>query len=188
MNIAIFASGSGTNAENISKYFQKSASIKVKLVISNKSDAYVLQRARNLNIDSLYMNKEELADKNHLIEVLRNYEIDLIVLAGYLKLIPKFLIEAFPNRIINIHPALLPKFGGKGMYGMHVHRAVVENRETETGITVHYVNDKYDEGNVIAQYKCSVDKTDTPEDVADKIHILEMENFPKAIKNLIEII
>ena len=188
MNIAIFASGSGTNAENISKYFQKSASIKVKLVISNKSDAYVLQRAKNLNIDSLYMNKEELADKNYLIDVLKDNKIDLIVLAGYLKLIPAFLIEAFPNRIINIHPALLPKFGGKGMYGMHVHRAVVEKQEAETGITVHYVNAKYDEGNIIAQFKCVLDKSDTPENVADKIHILEMENFPQTIENLIETI
>ena len=185
MNIAIFASGSGTNAENITKYFQNSTSISVKLILSNKKDAYVLERARKLNTESVFLKKEDLDNPEILLPLLKSHRIDWIVLAGYLKLIPSFLIKAFPNRIINIHPALLPKFGGKGMYGMHVHKAVVENRETETGISIHYVNEKYDEGNIITQFKCSVDKNDTAQDVADKIHILEMNHFPKIIDNLL---
>jgi len=186
MNIAIFASGSGTNAENISKYFKNSNSINVKFILSNKKDAFVLTRAENLGIQPVYMNKEQLNNENAMLSLLSDYKIDLIVLAGYLKLIPEFLINAFPNKIINIHPALLPKYGGKGMYGMNVHKAVVENKENETGITVHYVNAKYDEGNIISQFKCSVASTDTADDVAAKIHILEMENFPKVIEKLVQ--
>ena len=185
MNIAIFASGSGTNAENISKYFSKSTNINVKLILTNKKDAFVLQRAENLNIKSAFLNKEQLSDSTTLIKLLDENKIEFIVLAGYLKLIPEFLIEAFPNKIINIHPALLPKFGGKGMYGMNVHRSVVENNETETGITVHYVHAKYDDGNIISQFKCLIEKTDSAEDVAAKIHILEMENFPKTIEKIL---
>jgi phosphoribosylglycinamide formyltransferase-1 len=186
MNIAIFASGSGSNAENISKYFSNSKKDKVSFILSNKKDAYVLERAKNLGILSLHFSKDELADKKLMLGLMQKHKIDFIILAGYLKLIPNFLIEAFPNKIINIHPALLPKFGGKGMYGMNVHKAVVEKKETETGISIHYVNAKYDEGQIIAQFKCKLDKTDTPEDVADKIHELEMENFPKVIENVLE--
>ena len=184
MNIAIFASGSGSNAENIIKYFNNSEKITVKLIISNKSDAYVLERAQKFNIESLYLKKEELGDQNTMLNILSSNKIDMIVLAGYLKLIPEFLINAFPNTIINIHPALLPKYGGKGMYGMNVHKAVVENKEKETGITIHYVNAKYDDGNIIAQFKCALDINDSAEDVADKIHILEMGNFPKVIETI----
>jgi len=184
MNIAIFASGSGSNAENIVTYFKNSKEIKVSLIISNKSDAYVLERAKNLKVEGLFLKKEILSDKEALLSILNQHNINFIVLAGYLKLIPSFLIQAFPNKIINIHPALLPKYGGKGMYGMHVHRAVVDHAETETGITIHYVNENYDEGNIIAQFKCSVDKNDTADDVAQKIHILEMENFPRTIEQL----
>lgn len=184
MNIAIFASGSGSNAENIAKYFQNSDSNNISLIISNKPEAYVLERAKLLGIDALYMNKEKLNQESSMMAVLKFYKIEFIVLAGYLKLIPEFLIDNYPNRIINIHPALLPKFGGKGMYGMRVHEAVVESKEKETGITIHYVNSKYDEGNTIAQHKCVVLPTDTAQDVADKIHILEMENFPKVIEEL----
>jgi len=185
MNIAIFASGSGTNAENIIKYFQNSSSIKVKLILSNKKDAYVLERARKLNTESIFLKKEDLDNPEILLSLLKLHRIDWIVLAGYLKLIPSFLIKAFPNKIINIHPALLPKFGGKGMYGMHVHEAVVENKERKTGITVHYVNENYDEGNIIAQAECLVDENDTAQDVADKIHILEMNHFPAIIDKLL---
>lgn len=184
MNIAIFASGSGSNAENIAKYFQKSDAINIALVISNNPEAYVLERAKQLEIDALYMNKEKLNQESSMMAVLKFYKIDFIVLAGYLKLIPEFLIQTYPNKIINIHPALLPKFGGKGMYGMRVHEAVVENKETETGITIHYVNSKYDEGDIIAQYKCVVTSSDSAQDVADKIHSLEMDNFPKVIEEL----
>lgn len=184
MNIAIFASGSGSNAENIAKYFQNSDSNNISLIISNKPEAYVLERAKLLGIDALYMNKEKLNQESSMMAVLKFYKIEFIVLAGYLKLIPEFLIDNYPNKIINIHPALLPKFGGKGMYGMRVHETVVESKETETGITIHYVNSKYDEGNTIAQHKCVVLPTDTAQDVADKIHILEMDNFPKVIEEL----
>ena len=185
MNIAIFASGSGSNAENISKYFSHSTKHKVAFILSNKKDAYALERAKNLNILPIYFSKEELTDKKIMLDLLQKHKIDFIVLAGYLKLIPEFLIDTYPNRIINIHPALLPKFGGKGMYGMHVHKAVVEKKETETGITIHFVNAKYDEGQIIAQFKCKLETNDTPEDVANKIHKLEMDNFPKVIERVL---
>ncbi len=186
MNIAIFASGSGTNAENISKYFADSKQHKVVVVLSNKKDAYVLERAENMNIPAIYFSKEKLSDKNTMLGLMQEHKVDLIVLAGYLKLIPEFLIEAFPNKLVNIHPALLPKFGGKGMYGMNVHKAVVEQKEKESGISIHYVNAKYDEGQIIAQYKFDVDPKDTPDDVASKIHVLEMKYFPKVIEEVLE--
>ncbi len=188
MNIAIFASGSGSNAENIIKHFQDKEKIKVNLIISNKKEAYVLERAKNLEVQAIFLNQEALSNQEVLLDQLNQYNIDFIVLAGYLKLIPTFLIQEFPNKILNIHPALLPKFGGKGMYGMHVHRAVVENKETETGITIHYVNANYDEGNIIAQFKCNLSPNDTADNVADKIHILEMENFPKVIEQVVKAI
>ena len=186
MNVAIFASGSGSNAENIFKYFENIDSINIKFILSNKKDAYVLERAKKLNVKGLYFSKDKLSDSSSMLTFLNTNKIDLIVLAGYLKLIPEFLIESYPNKIINIHPALLPKYGGKGMYGMNVHKAVVENKEPETGITIHYVNAKYDEGQIIAQYKCAVEKNDSPEDIATKIHELEMEYFPKVIERLLK--
>ena len=185
MNIAIFASGSGTNAENIIKYFSDSKTHNISFVLSNKKDAFVLERARNYSVKPVFFSKEELNDKTLMLSLLKENDIDLIVLAGYLKLIPEFLINAYPNKIVNIHPALLPKYGGKGMYGMNVHKAVVANNESETGITIHYVNAKYDDGLVIAQFKCLLNNSDTPDDVAQKIHSLEMEHFPQVIENIL---
>lgn len=184
MNILILASGSGTNAENIIKYFENSNTHKISCVLSNKKDAYVLERANKLGVKSQFFSKEQLINKEFMLSFLKSNKIDLIVLAGYLKLIPEFLINAYPNKIINIHPALLPKYGGKGMYGMNVHKAVVENNEQETGITVHFVNEKYDEGHILAQFKCSLNVSDSPDDVARKIHKLEMDNFPSVIETL----
>ncbi len=186
MNIAIFASGSGSNAENIINYFKSSDQINISLVISSSKNAFVLERASRLKVKNMFLTRDLLNSQEDLLNVLNQNHIDFIVLAGYLKLIPTFLLAAFPQKIINIHPALLPKYGGKGMYGMNVHRAVVDNGEKETGITIHYVNENYDEGNIIFQAKCTVDINDTPDDVAVKIHILEMENFPKIIEQIIK--
>ncbi|MCP4522556.1 MAG: phosphoribosylglycinamide formyltransferase [Cytophagales bacterium] len=183
--IAIFASGSGSNAENIANYFANNHEVEVSLILTNKKDAYVLERTKKLNIPSVIFNRQQFKDTNEVVEILQQHEIDLVVLAGFLWLIPANLIEAFPNNIINIHPALLPKFGGKGMYGEKVHQAVVENKETETGITIHYVNERYDEGKHIFQAKCEVNPTDSPDDVAQKIHALEYEHFPKVIADIL---
>ncbi len=184
-NIALFASGSGSNAENIIKYFDGNKNIEISLVISNKADAFVLERAKKLNIPSVILNAQDMKDANKVISTLNNYGIDFIVLAGYLLKIPSYLIEAFPNAIINIHPALLPKFGGKGMYGHHVHQAVVDAKESESGITIHYVNENYDEGATIFQAKCPVLPTDTPDDVAGKVHELEYSHFPQVIDQVV---
>ena len=182
--IVIFASGSGTNAENIIKYFKNSTDIKVVKVFSNNKNAFVLERAKKLNISANSFTRNELYET----DVILNYLIknaDFIVLAGFLLKVPEKIVNAFPNKIINIHPALLPKYGGKGMYGMHVHKAVVENKETETGITIHFVNNNYDEGAVIFQKKVDVLPTDTVESVAEKIHVLEQDNFPKVLEKII---
>ena len=184
-NIALFASGSGTNAENIARYFQKNENISVSLVLSNKADAFVLERAKNLNIPAVVFSKKEMEETDKILEILKEYEIDFIVLAGFLLKIPAYLVEKFPNRIINIHPALLPKYGGKGMYGRFVHEAVVAQKEKESGITIHFVNEHYDDGAIIFQAKCSVSPTDTSDDVARKIHELEYEYFPKMIEQVI---
>jgi len=182
--IIILASGSGTNAENIMKYFKNSNLISVVQVLSNKKDAKVLQRARRLNVSCASFSRDSFYTND---EVLKNLKLnaDYIILAGFLWKIPSNIIEAFPNKIINIHPALLPKFGGKGMYGMHVHKAVVESKEEESGITIHFVNENYDEGAIIFQKSFEVLDSDTAEDVAAKIHILEQENFPKIIEQII---
>jgi len=182
--IVIFASGSGTNAENIIKYFQKSTAVTVVQVLSNKKDAKVLERSNNLNIKNLHFNRSDFFDTDTILKLVKE-EADIIILAGFLWRVPQKIIETFPNKIINIHPALLPKYGGKGMYGMHVHRAVVANKEKETGITIHYVNENYDEGAIIFQKSVIVDNNDTPEDVAKKIHQLEMDYFPKVIEDII---
>jgi phosphoribosylglycinamide formyltransferase-1 len=187
-NIVLFASGNGTIVQNIVEYFgDKSKNICVRLIVCNNANAYVMTRAKNLNIDTLHINRHMIYETNTLIEILQRNKTDLIVLAGFLWLIPENMINAFPNKIINIHPALLPKYGGKGMYGMHVHEAVVANQEVCTGITIHYVNQHYDEGNIIFQQKCSVSKTDTPEDVAQKVHQLEYAHYPKIIEQLISL-
>jgi len=183
--IVIFASGSGTNAENIIKYFQKSSVATVVHVLCNKKDAKVLKRAKTFEIKSLHFNKEDFIDNDTILNLLKK-EADFIVLAGFLWRVPLKIIEAFPQKIINIHPALLPKYGGKGMYGMNVHKAVVANKEKETGITIHYVNENYDEGAIIFQESVRVDKSDTPDDVAMKIHQLEMKYFPKVIEDILK--
>lgn len=186
LRIIIFASGSGTNAENIIEYFKNSTLAEVSYVISNNENAGVLDRAKKLNIPSRVFSKKEMATDTFLNFL--DEHADFIVLAGFLLKIPDEMISLFPNTIINIHPALLPKYGGKGMYGMHVHRAVVANKEPETGITIHYVNEQYDEGTIIFQKTVALDHNDTPEDVAAKIHVLEQENFPKVIEKLLKAI
>ena len=184
-NIAIFASGKGTNAENIINYFSGNKDIKVKIVMANKADAFVLERAHRLGIPTLYINREQWADATHILTLLHEQQIDFIVLAGFLARIPDALLHAYPNRIVNIHPSLLPKFGGKGMYGNKVHEAVVAAGETESGITIHYLNEHYDEGQIIAQYRCPVMPNDTPQDVATRVHALEYEYYPKVIEQLL---
>ena len=183
-NIALFASGSGTNVENIIRYFQDDKRIHFPFIISNKPDAYVHERAKKLDIPSFYYKKESFENGEVLSFLLEN-KIDFIVLAGFLLKVPLNIIRAYPDKIINIHPALLPKFGGKGMYGSHVHEAVVAGRETETGITIHYVNENYDEGRIIFQAKCKVLPTDTPEDVAARVHELEYRYFPEIIGTVV---
>lgn len=183
--IAIFASGSGSNAENIANYFSKSPQFDIKLLLTNNPNAFVLERAKKLSIKSLVFNKEQFLKTDEILQFLQKNDINLVILAGFLLKIPENLIKAFPNKIINIHPALLPKFGGKGMYGDNVHKAVVDANETESGITIHYVNENYDEGKIIFQAKCEVLPTDTYKDVAAKIHGLEYEHFPKVIEQLV---
>ncbi len=182
INIAIFASGSGTNAENIANYFEDHERVQVHEVLSNNPSAFVLQRAENLGIPSSSFNKEEFMSERFLE---RLEKTDFIILAGFLWLVPGYLVEAFPERIINIHPALLPKYGGKGMYGSRVHEAVIEAKEKESGITIHLVNQEYDKGKVLFQTKCEVGKNDTPDTLAKKIHALEYEFFPKVIEEYI---
>lgn len=184
--IAIFASGSGTNAENIIKYFASNEKIEIACVVTNKKDAFVLKRAENLNIESKFFSKDDFFDTTNVIKYLIEKKINFIVLAGFLLKIPQNIINLFPQNIINIHPALLPKFGGKGMYGDNVHKAIVESKETETGITIHYVNENYDEGTIIFQEKCPVLKSDTYEDVAKKVHALEYTHFPVVIENILK--
>jgi phosphoribosylglycinamide formyltransferase-1 len=184
-NIAIFASGEGTNAQNIIDYFKYSDKIKIQLVVSNNSKANVLNRAKKEKVPTLLINRDTFYNSTYVIEQLQEYKVDWIILAGFIWLIPVSLIEAFSEKIINIHPALLPKFGGKGMYGMKVHEAVIEAKEPESGITIHYVNKEYDKGEVIAQHKCSIDINDTSQTLAAKIHELEQEFFPKVIERTI---
>lgn len=183
--IAVFASGSGSNAENIVKFFRSNDLARVTIILSNKKDAYVLERARQLGVPSISFNREDFYNSNKIVRTLEEQGIDMVVLAGFLWLVPQSLIDKYDGRIVNIHPALLPKYGGKGMFGMNVHNAVVAEKETETGITIHYVNGRYDEGNVIFQAKVSVNPSDTPEMVADKVHHLEYEYFPKIVEKLI---
>jgi len=184
--ILIFASGSGTNAQNIIEYFNELVEINVSLVFSNNKDAKVLDRAKNLGVDTVVFTREDLYQNSKVIEMLANEQPDLIVLAGFLWLIPSSIIKKFPNKIVNIHPALLPKYGGKGMYGMHVHRAVIDNNETESGITIHFVNEEYDAGDIIFQATCPVEKDDTPDLLAQRIHKLEHEHFPKVIEKVLD--
>jgi phosphoribosylglycinamide formyltransferase-1 len=185
VRIAILASGSGSNAENIVRYFSDDERVHFEVILSNKSDAYVHERARKLGIPSLYLPKEVMTNGLELLRVMQEHRIDFVVLAGYLLLIPQELIAAYPNRIVNIHPALLPRFGGKGMYGDRVHRAVVEAGVSESGITIHWVNEHYDEGAVVFQATCPVAPNDTPDAVAQKVHALEYAHFPAVLEQVL---
>lgn len=184
--IAIFASGSGTNAQNICEYFRDDKRINVKMILSNNPKAGVHERAERLNIPSIVFNKRQLYENGSVSTLLLNKKIDLIVLAGFLWLIPEELIKLFPNKIVNIHPALLPKYGGKGMYGMNVHKAVIKNKERFSGITIHFVNEQYDKGDIIFQERCDIELYNTPELLAQKIHSLEYEHFPKVIEDVLK--
>ena len=184
-NIAVLASGNGTNAENIIRYFQDSESVHIGLVLTNRETAFVMERARCLNVPSVYIPKEEWKEGMSVLALLRDRKIDFIVLAGFLARVPDCILHAYPNKIINIHPSLLPKFGGKGMYGNRVHEAVVAAGEKESGITIHYINEHFDEGKIIRQYKCPIWPGETAEQVAEKVHALEYEYYPQVIAELI---
>ena len=183
--MVIFASGSGSNAENLITFFQNRDDASVVLVLTNNPHAKVLERCKKLNVSALSFNKTAFTETDIVLNILKDMQTDLIILAGFLWKFPENILNSFPNKIINIHPALLPKYGGKGMYGMRVHEAVVSNKETETGITIHHVNEHYDEGTIIFQAKCNVAVDDTAEDVAAKIHDLEMEHFPNVVAEIL---
>lgn len=186
VNIAIFVSGSGSNCENIIRYFQTNEQVNIALVVSNRADAYALTRAKNLNVPSVVLPKADFNNEEKVLKLMSDHRIDFIVLAGFLLMIPDWLIAAYQRRIINLHPALLPKFGGIGMYGHHVHEAVRKANETETGMTVHWVSDVCDGGEIIAQFRTPITPDDTPDDIADKEHILEMEHFPQVIEAVLK--
>ena len=184
-NVAIFVSGSGTNCEAIIRHFAGSQDVKISLVLSNRPDAYALVRARNLGIPSVVVPKKEFNDEASMMALMKEFGIGFIVLAGFLLVVPDFLINAYDHRMVNLHPALLPKFGGIGMYGHHVHEAVKAAGETETGMTVHYVSNTVDGGEIIAQFSTPISPDDTPDDIAAKEHVLEMEHFPSILENLL---
>lgn len=186
VNIAIFVSGSGTNCENLIRCFKDSERVRCALVVSNKADAYALVRATNLGVPTAVAPKAQLNDADFMMPLLRQYGIDFIVLAGFLPLVPDFLINAYPRRIVNIHPALLPKYGGKGMWGHHVHEAVKAAGEAETGMTVHWVTPVCDGGEIIAQYRCALSPDDTVDDIAEKEHLLEMKYFPQVVEQVLK--
>ena len=186
INIAIFVSGGGTNCENLIRYFADSESVSCALVVSNKADALALERARRLSVPTAVAPKAQLNDPEVMLPLLRDYHIDFIVLAGFLPLVPDFLIDAFPRRIVNLHPALLPKYGGKGMWGHHVHEAVKAAGETETGMTIHWVTPVCDGGEIIAQYRCALSPDDSVDDIAEKEHQLEMQYFPKVVEQVLK--
>jgi phosphoribosylglycinamide formyltransferase 1 len=185
IRVAIFASGSGSNAQRIIEHFMEHEVIRVELVVSNNPDAFVLERAKNLKVEFIVFDRKAFYESDIVCDTLKEKDIHFLVLAGFLWLIPGNLLKAYPNRIINIHPALLPKFGGKGMYGLRVHEAVIEAREKESGITIHYVNEKYDDGQIIFQAKCAVEPGETPESLAMKIHQLEYKYFPEVVEQVI---
>lgn len=184
-NVALFVSGQGTNCENIIRYFAHSDEVSIGLVVSNKADAGALERARRLGVEAAVVDKKQFNDPAVIIPLLDSHRIDFIVLAGFLLMIPPFLVEKYRRRMINIHPALLPKFGGKGMYGHHVHEAVKQAGERETGMTVHWVSNECDGGEIIAQFSTPVSPDDSVDDIAEKEHVLEMEHFPKVIEEVI---
>ncbi len=183
--IVIFASGSGSNAENLINFFQKRGNVSVIQVLTNNPRAKVLDRCKKLKVSALSFNKTAFIETEHVLNILKSSKPDLIILAGFLWKFPELILKNFPNKVINIHPALLPKYGGKGMYGMHIHEAIVKNKEKETGITIHYVNEHYDEGAIIFQAKCNVLNSDTSDDIAKKINKLEMKHFPLVVEKLL---
>lgn len=185
MNIVIFASGNGTNAQRIIEYFSTVTDIDVAGVVYNRKDAFVAQRAQKLGVEARYFSKKDFDDGAELMAYLHEKKTDHIVLAGFLLLVPPYLLKAFPQRIVNIHPALLPKYGGKGMYGSHVHEAVIAHHERESGITIHIVDNLYDHGRTLFQAKCDVTPDDTPDTLAQKIHLLEQKYFPGVIEQWI---
>jgi phosphoribosylglycinamide formyltransferase-1 len=186
IKIAIFASGGGTNAQRITEYFRDHPEhIAVDLILSNREDALVIERARNLGIPTVTFSRQEFYETDCIPDLLKQHSIEYIILAGFLWLVPDSVLKAYPDRILNIHPALLPGYGGKGMYGMKVHEAVISNHDKESGITIHLVNERYDEGQILFQAKCSIDESDTPESLATKVHALEYQYFPKVIEKYI---
>ena len=185
-NIAIFASGSGTNTENLINFFRTSPFGRVRIVLTNRSDAGVIDRAQSLEVEAFVFTREQFYNSDEVLDVLVERDIDFIVLAGFLWLVPNNLLLPFENKIVNIHPALLPKYGGKGMYGSHVHRAVIDAGESESGISIHYVTKHYDEGDIIFQARCQIKTGDTPESLAEKVHKLEYEFFPGVVENLLK--
>jgi phosphoribosylglycinamide formyltransferase-1 len=185
VNIAIFASGAGTNAENIARYFERKPKDKVTLLLTNNPQAGVIARARRLQVPLFVFTKEQF-EEGMVLEVLHRQRIDFIVLAGFLKLVPRNIIDAYPKRIVNIHPALLPKHGGKGMFGKRVHQAVKDANDTETGITIHYVNESYDEGDIVLQVKEPVKPRNTVEEIEKIVHRLEYNYYPEVIEDLLD--
>lgn len=185
IRLAILGSGNGTNAQQISEYFAGRDDVQVVSIIYNVKDAYIAQRARNLGIEARYFGREDFYETGAVLDYLRQKQADWVILAGFLWLVPQPILDAYPQRVINIHPALLPKYGGKGMYGHHVHEAVVAAGETESGITIHIVDENYDRGTILEQARCSVTKDDTPDTLAAKIHLLEKEYFPRVIDRTI---
>ncbi|EJW89328.1 protein containing Formyl transferase [gut metagenome] len=185
-NLAVLASGNGSNAENLIRYFRCRESAEVKLVLTNRAEAYALTRAHHLNVPSRFIDRHAWEEGTPVLALLQDYQIDFIVLAGFLARIPNVILQAYPDRIVNIHPSLLPKFGGKGMYGDRVHQAVIAAGEAESGISIHFLNERYDEGRMIAQYRCAVESTDTPETLAAKVHTLEYTYYPQVIEQLLQ--
>ena len=186
--LAVFVSGSGTNCENLINYFREKGTAEVTLVVSNKCDAYALERAQRLGVPTAVVNKAQLADANYILPLLQEAGADLVVLAGFLPLVPSVIIDAYPRRIVNLHPSLLPKYGGKGMWGHHVHEAVCAAHEKESGITVHYVTPVCDGGDIIAQFRTLLSPQDTPDTIAAKVHELEMRHFPHVVESLLDTI
>ena len=185
INLAILASGNGTNAQQITEYFQDSTQVRVDCIVYNRRDAYVAERAAQLGVPAQYFGRADFYDNGAVLRYLSERQIDWVILAGFLWLVPADMLAAFPGRIINIHPALLPHYGGKGMYGHHVHEAVIANHETESGITIHLVDDRYDCGTTLFQARCQLTPEDTPDTLAAKIHLLEKEHFPRVIEKTV---
>lgn len=186
VNIAVFVSGNGTNCENLIRYFEGSELATVVLVVSNKADAFALERARRLGVPTAVAVKADLNNQQFMMTLLQQFSVDFIVLAGFLPLVPSFLVEAFPRRIVNIHPSLLPKYGGKGMWGHHVHEAVKAAGEQETGITIHFVSNVCDGGDIIAQFHTSLSPDDSVDEIAEKVHSLEMKHFPEVVARMLK--